>query len=105
MNRRHFLASASALALLPPRVMAAQDPLRLKAEAVVQQILPKSDAMTAMLGFNGTMPGPELRVRRAQRVSVEVENGLDEGTAVHWHGIRLENKMDGVPVRAMVEFG
>lgn len=54
--------------------------------------------MTAMLGFYGTMPGPELRVRRGQRVVVEVENGLNEGTAVHWHGIRLENMMDGVPV-------
>jgi len=98
MNRRHFIASASALALLPPRVMAARDTLRLKAEAVVQQVLPDGDGKTGMLGFNGTMPGPELRVRRGQRVAVEVENGLDEGTAVHWHGIRLENMMDGVPV-------
>ena len=51
-----------------------------------------------MLGFNGSMPGPEFRVRRGQRVSIEVENGLEEGTAVHWHGIRLDNQMDGVPM-------
>jgi len=51
-----------------------------------------------MLGFNGSMPGPELRVRRGERVSIDVENGLDEGTAIHWHGIRLENQMDGVPM-------
>jgi FtsP/CotA-like multicopper oxidase with cupredoxin domain len=44
------------------------------------------------------MPGPEIRVKRGARTTVEVENGLDEGTAVHWHGIRLENRMDGVPM-------
>lgn len=98
MNRRQFLASASALALLPRAVLAGQDALHLKAEAVVQQVLPQGEGATAMLGFNGSMPGPELRMRRAARVEVEVENGLEEGTAVHWHGIRLENKMDGVPV-------
>ena len=98
MNRRQFLASASTLALLPRALLAGQDTLQLKAEAVVQQILPRGESTTAMLGFNGSMPGPELRMRRAQRIEVEVENGLEEGTAVHWHGIRLENKMDGVPV-------
>ncbi|MCF6445190.1 multicopper oxidase family protein [Nereida sp. MMG025] len=98
MNRRHFLATASATALLPIPSFAAQNTLRLKAEAVTQQILPQGDGATSMLGFNGSMPGPELRVRRGERVSIEVENGLKEGTAVHWHGIRLENQMDGVPM-------
>ena len=98
MNRRHFLASVSAAALAPLPALAAQDPLRLKAEAVTQQILPEGDGATSMLGFNGSMPGPELRLRRGVRAQIEVENGLDEGTAVHWHGIRLENRMDGVPM-------
>ena len=98
MNRREFLASASALALLPLPGTAAAAPLKLRAEVVTRQILPEGDGATAMLGFNGSMPGPELRVKRGQRVSVEVENGLEEGTAVHWHGIRLENRMDGVPM-------
>ncbi len=98
MNRRHFLATASASALLPLPTFAAQATLRLKAEAVTQQILPDAEGATPMLGFNGSMPGPELRVRRGERVNIAVENGLDEGTAVHWHGIRLENQMDGVPM-------
>ena len=97
MNRRHFLASASVIAILPLPAFPAQNMWRLKAEAVTQQVLPEGDGATTMLGFNGSMPGPELRVRRGERVNIEVENGLDEGTAVHWHGIRLENKMDGVP--------
>ena len=98
MNRRHFLACTSAAAILPLPGFAAQSPLRLKAETVSRQILPDGEGMTSMLGFNGSMPGPELRVRRGERVSIDVENGLDEGTAVHWHGIRLENQMDGVPM-------
>ncbi len=98
MNRRKFLASASITAVLPMPTFAAEDIFRLRAEAVVQQLLPESDPATAMLGFNGSMPGPELRMRRGERVTIEVENGLDEGTAVHWHGIRLENQMDGVPM-------
>ncbi len=98
MNRREFLGSASAIAILPVPAFAAQSRLRLRAEAVTQQILPDGDGATSMLGFNGSMPGPELRVRRGKRTAIDVENGLDEGTAVHWHGIRLENRMDGVPM-------
>jgi len=81
MNRRHFLASVSATAIMPMRTFAAQDALRLKAEMVTQQILPDGDGATSMLGFNGSMPGPELRVQRGERVNIEVENGLEEGTA------------------------
>lgn len=98
MNRRQFLASVSVAAILPMPVLAGQNKIRLRAEAVTQQVLPEGDGATTMLGFSGSMPGPELRVRRGTRVNIDVENGLDEGTAVHWHGIRLENQMDGVPM-------
>ncbi len=98
MNRRQFLATASALAISPRQVFAGKDGIVLRAEAVTQQILPEGDGVTKLLGFNGSMPGPEIRVPRGQRVAIELENGLDEGTAVHWHGIRLENRMDGVPI-------
>jgi len=98
MNRRQFLASSAAIGLLPRPATAASPTYRLKAEEVTGQILPEGDGTTRMLGFNGSMPGPELRVRRGEPVSVDVENGLDEGTSVHWHGIRLDNSMDGVPI-------
>jgi FtsP/CotA-like multicopper oxidase with cupredoxin domain len=98
MNRRQFLASAAVLGVLPRQVTARTSMHRLRAEDVTGQVLPSGDGTTRMLGFNGSMPGPELRIRRGARVSIDVENGLDEGTAVHWHGIRLENSMDGVPV-------
>ncbi|MFG6538519.1 multicopper oxidase family protein [Sulfitobacter sp. CS16] len=98
MNRRQFLASVSAATVLPLPGFAGQTPLKLKAQPVTQQILPEGEGATAMLGFNGSMPGPEIRLKRGVRTLIEVENGLQEGTAVHWHGIRLENRMDGVPV-------
>lgn len=98
MNRRQFLASAASLSLLPRASFAASPDFQLRAEAVTQQLLPEDAGPTRMLGFNGSMPGPELRVKRGKRVTIDLENGLEEGTAVHWHGIRLENSMDGVPI-------
>ncbi|PWG62577.1 multicopper oxidase family protein [Spiribacter halobius] len=47
--------------------------------------------------YEGTVPGPVLRVRQGERLRVRVDNGLDEPTSVHWHGLRLPNAMDGVP--------
>src|SRR5215831_8078064 len=52
---------------------------------------------TAVWAYEGTVPGPELRVRRGQPVRITVINRLGEDTTVHWHGIRLPNAMDGVP--------
>ncbi len=48
-------------------------------------------------GYDGKVPGPELRVRRGEEFSVRVVNALAEPTAVHWHGVRLANAMDGTP--------
>ena len=50
-----------------------------------------------MLSYNGSIPGPTLRVRQGSEVVVEVLNELDMETTVHWHGLRLENRYDGVP--------
>lgn len=51
---------------------------------------------TAVWGFNGQVPGTAIRIRRGQSVDAIVQNALDVPTAVHWHGIRLPNAMDGV---------
>lgn len=52
---------------------------------------------TAVWTYNGTLPGPVLRVRQGTPFRATVENRLAENTTVHWHGIRLPNAMDGVP--------
>ena len=50
-----------------------------------------------MLGYNGSIPGPTLKVRQGSEVVVHVRNDTDLDTTVHWHGLRLENRFDGVP--------
>ncbi|TVY07031.1 multicopper oxidase family protein [Paenibacillus cremeus] len=46
--------------------------------------------------FNGTVPGPEIRVQEGDRVIVHVKNTLKEGVTIHWHGVELPNAEDGV---------
>ncbi len=46
---------------------------------------------------NGTVPGPLLRFREGDTVTIDVTNRLAESTSVHWHGIILPAPMDGVP--------
>ena len=46
--------------------------------------------------FNGTVPGPELRVTQGDRVRVTLVNHLPAATSIHWHGIRVPNAVDGV---------
>lgn len=50
-----------------------------------------------MMAYNGSVPGPALRVRQGSTITVRFTNGLDEPTTVHWHGIRVKNENDGVP--------
>ncbi|MHA6326161.1 multicopper oxidase family protein [Roseivivax sp. CAU 1753] len=61
------------------------------------QIAPEGMAATDLWTFNAAFPGPELRYRQGDRFQWRVTNGLAQPTSVHWHGIRIENAMDGVP--------
>lgn len=105
LTRRQFLVSTTAVAGLPK--MAFGSPMTLRAGPVTAQILPEGDGTTQLLGFNGSSPGPELRYRAGDVLDIRFENGIDEGSAIHWHGIRIENAMDGVPylTQLMVESG
>ena len=87
----------TASAMVPFRFSLADGATRLRAEPCTVQVLPPGEAMSRMLGFNGTTPGQELRVVQGEQLSFTLENGLTEGTAVHSHGIHLPNEMDGVP--------
>ena len=46
--------------------------------------------------YNGMLPGPMIRVTEGDRVRVVVKNELPDPTSVHWHGLLVENAMDGV---------
>ena len=47
--------------------------------------------------YNGGIPGPLIKTRVGDRLIVHFRNELDEGTTVHWHGVRVPIEMDGVP--------
>lgn len=51
---------------------------------------------TAMT-INGGIPGPLLRWREGDTVTLRVKNKLKDTTSIHWHGILLPANMDGVP--------
>ena len=53
------------------------------------------DTTVRMLAYNGSIPGPTLRVAQGSEVEVNVVNQGDMEATVHWHGLRLENRYDG----------
>ena len=53
------------------------------------------DATVRMLAYNGSIPGPTLRVREGSELVVNVVNEGDLEATVHWHGLRLDNRSDG----------
>jgi FtsP/CotA-like multicopper oxidase with cupredoxin domain len=50
-----------------------------------------------MLGFNGQYPGPLVHVEEGSTITIHFQNSTDFPTAIHWHGVRLDNRFDGVP--------
>lgn len=104
MRRRNFLqltAGGAAWAVAgSPRPGRAEPGLRqlnLVARPGRQQIAPDGYPDTAVWRYGDSVPGPEIRIRQGERLRVVVDNGLDQDTTIHWHGIRLPNAMDGVP--------
>ncbi len=68
---------------------------RLTAKAMKWETMP-GEVLDAF-AYNGAVPGPEIRVTEGDKVRVILRNELDESTAIHFHGLLIPNKMDGVP--------
>ncbi|MFM2348392.1 MAG: hypothetical protein RL654_3145 [Pseudomonadota bacterium] len=79
---------------LPWRMNAGVKEFHLVAEPVVREMTPGFNAN--LWGYNGQSPGPTIEVVEGDRVRIFVTNRLPEHHAVHWHGQRLPNGMDGV---------
>jgi manganese oxidase len=47
--------------------------------------------------YNGTVPGPQIRVQQGDKIRVILENSLPQPTVIHFHGLTVPNAMDGVP--------
>lgn len=50
-----------------------------------------------MYGYNGQYPGPLIKVERGSTIIVQFTNNIEMPTTVHWHGLRLDNRFDGIP--------
>ena len=48
------------------------------------------------MAYNGMVPGPTIKVDVGDKVEVELKNKLDFSTVIHWHGVPIQNKYDGV---------
>lgn len=77
-----------------PRTLRDGDTLELVAGLVHRQIAGHD---LLMYGFNGEQPGPLIETTQGARITVRLTNHLDQPTAIHWHGVRLDNRFDGVP--------
>jgi uncharacterized cupredoxin-like copper-binding protein len=80
---------------LEPRIEGGTKVFELTAEQIRWETKP--GVFVDAMGFNGTVPGPEIRVQRGDHVRILVHNDMDQPTTMHLHGATVPNDMDGVP--------
>lgn len=103
INRRTFLSASAAgigLAAAAPIQLAAQGDSAfydLVAGPATAPLLGDGGPASALWAYGGTSPGPVIRARQGERINIRLHNNLPQPTSTHWHGIRIENAMDGVP--------
>jgi FtsP/CotA-like multicopper oxidase with cupredoxin domain len=62
-------------------------------------------ASSSVLAYNGSLPGPTVRARRGEAVSIALTNRLTEPTTIHWHGMVVPTSADGHPKDAVAPGG
>jgi CopA family copper-resistance protein len=111
LMRRRFLQSASAGALAaglkalapdyawgrPPQQGPQTSEAGVTDLEIRKQKINLAGRETAATLINGSIPGPMLRFREGQTVTIRVTNKLEETTSLHWHGVIVPADMDGVP--------
>jgi FtsP/CotA-like multicopper oxidase with cupredoxin domain len=100
-TRRRFLGglalTAAGLALpKAPALAAGGQPRLLTAGPGETLLLEAGRPKTRTWLYDGVSPGPILRARQGEEVFVRLKNALPQPTTIHWHGIRIDNAMDGV---------
>lgn len=110
--RRRFLQSTAALGLLEAfrglapacaqGTTASRPEIRVGGERIADLVIAHTPfgfggRNGTAVTINGTVPGPILRFREGETVTIRVTNRLDQDTSIHWHGLLIPNGMDGVP--------
>ena len=94
-TRDHFPTDVAGLPeAIPPQMveLADGDEFDVRIAPVAKRL---GEASVRMLAYNGSIPGPILKVREGAEVVVNIENQGDLEATVHWHGLRLDNRYDG----------
>jgi len=94
-NQTTPLTKGKGMVELPPRVENGVKVWDLTMDEVEWETVPGK--LEKARGYNQMIPGPTLRAVQGDRVRINVKNNLTESSTIHWHGILLENKQDGVP--------
>jgi CopA family copper-resistance protein len=113
ISRRAFLKGTAALGTLTalenifpayawPRITSAAAPTTQLSGNMIDLTIAETpfrvgDRSTTAITINGTVPGPLLRLREGQDITLNVTNLLKDTASIHWHGILLPPEMDGVP--------
>ena len=92
----HHLAMGIAAGATLPKVTRSETTPILRASEGTARLAPSKYPETQIWGYNGIVPGPVLRARQGERIKRVFLNDLPQASSVHWHGIRIENAMDGV---------
>ncbi len=102
ISRRNFIKAGAAgmaggaLLRLAP-LQADNVDFRLKASRGLARLAHDQPRPTEVLHYNQSIPGPVMRIPRGRESVIVFENAFDEPSSVHWHGLRIDNAMDGVP--------
>ena len=104
INRRRFVTGLAALPLAPGLARAAglsSAPLELRGNrfdlAIGYQRVNFTGRERLATTVNGSLPGPILRWKEGESITLRVANHLAEDSSIHWHGLILPAHMDGVP--------
>jgi FtsP/CotA-like multicopper oxidase with cupredoxin domain len=98
MHRRTFLqlgAAALAAPILPRPALAEDGFIELRVASATAPLMGGEAAPTPVWAYNGSVPGPEVRIGRGETVRVRLVNDGEQPTTIHWHGVRIDNAMDG----------
>lgn len=97
IDRRSLLFMAASLAASTGvRSAAGSEMEEITAEVTKVQLAPAGYEATEVWAYNGTVPGGTIKARQGDRITRKLVNHLNDPTTIHWHGIRIDNSMDGV---------
>src|SRR5215475_9716910 len=100
LDRRGFLLAAGAAGTATGAGLAAAYAQAVAAPDYTLRIAPlrlelAPDKMIDTFGYNGTVPGPLIRVREGRPVSIDIRNDTDIDDIIHWHGLYVPSTSDG----------